>query len=865
MSISSAITSASGASRNSTYGILDVNATVTADGTIDGETVIIRSNDGALRAASSAGLIINESQVRILENAIGGSDPLTYHSNTRNVDLENSSIINEDLASGSTTRQNIRVRHLKRCVIADRDERQRLFVYTKTGAILDKTLFRGIAVWEIDGVPAQVSDVVVDNVGAGFLNWGQARLDFVGFDVANMSNTAAHGWIGSGNSGNNSVYNWNKGANFDNTKIVFGSSNPHYYEGYTICWRFIDSNGNAEGVRLSYWDDRETENTQALRAIFDTNSDGVPAGIRYTRTDTYITSLSVPETMDALYAVTGRSHINTSGAHPPGGITGAGTTIRTYDMIDVTPRYEVRSFKHFPLPAIAGQDFSIAAPIGKIHGNFTVDERVDVELDVDPAITEDKADVDAYTSITTSSQLYHAMVAHWVNFPEVTVPRPTWNNGVVTGNQPIARRPIPSAAVIIDQVVFETNSTWSADMIAEYFVAGRMVTINGTTKRVYTAARTGNRFTVGIDTGITWGTGNLVIPLNLSGSTYTFSSHTAQIASVDTALEWAVQEDVSIPANTIYRYAPAIEWDGTQWWFKVGAAHGNVAGASFTGNINAGTAAVTLNDLPVTGVVADSTGTTSQVTVTCADSNATVALYTAVGTQKAKSTGSYISTPLLLTESTAGVKAVAARPGYKAQVQTIDASSGGVITVAFPALEKDKMPDGTDMFPTQDLDSLCTVAYMVSDITSVGLRIDIGDGTIQARDAYRAAAEGAITNDGLKYLAFGGVSPTYFVDFASSTLVMNQSNNKLRALATGQVNTEMQATVFHPDNQSIDGSNGVVARRGGIRPEDLATSIAFNLDIDPNRQELQSIGGMIVACRDYSKAAALQTQSEPSG
>ena len=428
MTVSAAIIGDSNASQDATRGILEITGQVNQDGSIDGETVVIRGTTARLQPGS-AGVTISDSQIKLRANA--RSDPLVYYASggsrsaTQNLDLSNTHILMEE----KNSRSNIFVRHLQRCIVTAETENGLLFVYTKVGAIIVETLLRGIGVWEVYRAPAQVARLTIDNCAAGFLNWEAGRLDFTGFNLVNMAANAAHGWLGSGNSGNNILYNWNPGSGFDRTKMAMQSSNSRYWEGRTVVWRFVDQSGSPiQNVKIIYGDDRDTTGSQVTYGTFTTGADGIPEGTHDTKQATTKTAGD-----EAVFWVrTHKSVQANTGAYPANTLTGVSSTQWKYNIADVTPQFEFRAYGYLAVDGHRFNDnFSLPAPIGTINNDGTAAEAVDVILAPDIGITETKTVADAYTEFETDEKLYHRMVSDW--YDEGT-PKPTWDEGINLGS-----------------------------------------------------------------------------------------------------------------------------------------------------------------------------------------------------------------------------------------------------------------------------------------------------------------------------------------------------------------------------------------------------------------------------------------------
>lgn len=372
--------------------------------TIIGETVVLDNGNSRLRATSASGLLVESSQIKCDSDISGSNDnnaPITYgpRGNTANRMriTKNSSILFAPLSA----RKNIFLSELSNSDVIESNNTGQLFVYTQTDAVLQNCLFRGINVWEVYRSPSIAANIKVENATFGYLNWEAGRLDFLGFAVDNISNS--HAWLGSGNGGNNSVYHWNNDPSFDNTRLRLQNTNGRYFEGYTTSWQFIDrdTNTGVDDVLIIYDDDFSGVRSEVARYI--TNTDGKLTGTYDSQNQTTGTN----QERSTLFLFTAKSDISGSKYSSGGG--------NTYDIDVITPYIEIRSFLHLPPNNYSNQDsFSIAAPIGRLNPDFSVNTFRDFILIPDMQITEtNRATVLNYATLENSLKFYDRAKAEW--------------------------------------------------------------------------------------------------------------------------------------------------------------------------------------------------------------------------------------------------------------------------------------------------------------------------------------------------------------------------------------------------------------------------------------------------------------------
>ena len=240
-----------------------------------------------------------------------------------------------------------------------------------------------------------------------------------------------------------------------------------------------------------------------------------------------------------------------------------------------------------------------------------------------------------------------------------------------------------------------------------------------------------------------------------------------------------------------------------------------------------------------------STGRTGVLRITRADTASAVAAFAPDGTTLRATT--YNNIDVVQNGTTwhaAGTKVVCAKPGYRPIVRSLPANNGGIVPVEFPALEPERRIDGELAYTGTLRAPLVSFIFDTSNLQQPSLFIDIGDGSVRAHHIYHEIQIQVGTTSALKFLAFGGRFPTYSQHPLSGDSLYLHARQKLRALASGQANTAVIATVFAPENEYIDTSNGTVAINAGLQLSDVAYAIT-RYDLDPDTVSNESIAGIL--------------------
>ena len=738
-------------SRQSTGNYLNVNTTISSsNGTITEESIYISGGSGRLRATGSAGIRITDCLIQCASNTSGSGDNsglLTYgvRSGSNTFSLERCSV----LVHGAP-RRNFLLSDITDTLIRMSGTARALFVYTQSGAELENVTMTGCSTWEIYRAPAKAANVRMIDCANGPLNWEAGVVDLVGLDLIDFPTASSHYWLGGGNSGQNTYLSWNPGSSIDWRKSFFQSSNSRLVEGYTSYFELRDSDGAVSGAAVIYRDDRATTGTQAVIGRYTTGSDGRLEGVHNSRTGSDAASSTDRPVLFIRTNLVAGTNSSSDGIAPHANApSGAKRLVQSI----VTPQLQIKSFAHLPLAGYGENDnYAISAPIGLVDSAAAPLSPVGIGLEQDPAITETKTTVDAWTTLETASKLYQRMVSHWRDNDDV--PRPT---------------------------------------------------ISGTT----------------IDVG-------------------------------------AANVTLAATGNTVIGYTSG------GWTI--------VTGSTFTGNIET-TGTVTIpSTVTLTGFVRDSTGASGLITINGTESEQ-IALFTATGDKlhnAAIGASGTVAIPLTATQAADGLRLVQARSGYVHTIQTIDFADGGELTLNLSPLAQHTLPDGREMLGIASNTSeaaMITATFVLTDLTMVALKIDISDLAVNVGPVYDVIAAALITDDGMKYLGFGGKQVLIDLNPTAGNSLFLSSTSQLRRAASGDANSGVTGNVFHPNSTPVDDVNGGVAIAGGVNLDILSTAIGRalldDLDLDPTTLGVQSMAAIVLNIQEFSRYAMVQTQPAP--
>jgi len=406
--------------------------TITGIGTADGETLVLDGGTSTLETGTSTGTVtITNCQVKLDSDTPTGNDAagaINYGGRT----ITTTTMAFRDsliLCGPFTGRHNIQVTELTRTKVIEADNTGEMFVYTGTDAIIDDVLFRGINVWEVFAPPSILFNVIVDAVDYAYLNWEGGRLDFFSFVVSNIG--IAHAWHGTGNTGNNFVYQWNPDVSWDPELMYLTDTNNRVYIGYTATWRFADrdTGSSVEDALLIFNDDRTGSSSELGR--FTTNSSGILTGTYDSQNNSSGGNIERPTLFIQTLEVESVDEGSPGAFTFPVSVIGGdqGNRQANYDIDTITPEIEIRSYLHeSPTGFAVGDSFTPTEEIGAIASDLSVTRFQDFLLPPDAGITVNKTTADAYSGLADLEQLFDRTKAEWRDNDGFPLPM---KNGVI--------------------------------------------------------------------------------------------------------------------------------------------------------------------------------------------------------------------------------------------------------------------------------------------------------------------------------------------------------------------------------------------------------------------------------------------------
>ena len=259
----------------------------------------------------------------------------------------------------------------------------------------------------------------------------------------------------------------------------------------------------------------------------------------------------------------------------------------------------------------------------------------------------------------------------------------------------------------------------------------------------------------------------------------------------------------------------------------------------------------TYTGVTITGRITDTNGTPSTVTI-IADDGDTVAYYLSDGTEISRSTLSgtdRVTFGLTPAQSAAGQRISVVKPGFESRIRTISTNGGGVFTTDMASLIEKRGPDGVAQFDSTNLDARVSVDFNLTNLANTSARIDIGNAQVRAAHAFNEFEMDKITDDGMKYIAFGGSEPGILQDPVNGDALYLPSEVRIRRATAGDSNATILATVYHVDGTPVDDANGDVSIVGGRILDDFAQTILVETDLDLERAGLQSLASLMVNVR----------------
>jgi hypothetical protein len=279
-----------------------------------------------------------------------------------------------------------------------------LYVYTENGARLVNCRFDNIKNIETQGPFEKFYNVDFVNTVCVMLNWEYPRIDRFSINVESTS-SGWDSWIGSGNGGRNSIYDWNP-RKVNINKIIHQGYNNRYYMGYTASFKFVDksTNKSIDDVYVGFYDN--ASGAMGYKTEFLTNTGGVLNGTYDTQ---FETNTSINKLRPTLFFLKHRSKPKSSTVNT--GLHNPNTSYR-YDIENISYELDIRSYAHQSVP----RAFDIDHEYGKLDENNEVKEFYNYYLKPDNSITNDTASIVAsYTKIDDLNQLFDVAKLAWRN------------------------------------------------------------------------------------------------------------------------------------------------------------------------------------------------------------------------------------------------------------------------------------------------------------------------------------------------------------------------------------------------------------------------------------------------------------------
>jgi len=418
-------------------GVYNITATSkpAVDGGADTEGILI-TGSGLLQASktNATELIFTNCQI-FLNNAgnTGGNPSLSAISyNGDDTDrADNGNYIRfrdcQIIHLTSAARRNVFISEMTRTDIIEQDDGGELFVYTQPNATLNTVNIRGVNTWEVAGAFTEAFAITLDTIEKAYLNWEAGRLDFYGLGVINKPATAAQAdaWFGTGNTGNNSSWQWNNQSTFDAQKMYMTSINNRYYDGVTISWEFVDNltGSPIADIKVKVKDDfpgAANSGTMTERAEYLTNASGHIKGTWNSNTRTTVGGDIDRNThymvRNAVERVDTNADLSGTKTYPVTVITGGqGDRGENYEIDVVLNEIEVKGYLYQAVSGyLDGDAFVSTVQIGVLASDQTVDAYQGFNQILDEGITQATiATVNAYTELETLDKAYDRIKAEW--------------------------------------------------------------------------------------------------------------------------------------------------------------------------------------------------------------------------------------------------------------------------------------------------------------------------------------------------------------------------------------------------------------------------------------------------------------------
>lgn len=265
------------------------------------------------------------------------------------------------------------------------------------------------------------------------------------------------------------------------------------------------------------------------------------------------------------------------------------------------------------------------------------------------------------------------------------------------------------------------------------------------------------------------------------------------------------------------------------------------------------------NDVSLDAPRSNSNGTSAIINATLG-TDEKMALFKSDGTQIGSTLTATGKIAISASDASTNMKLVIDKAGYQAQIRTLDLSSGGVSNINFGSLSQYLLPTGDAMLTSTSDANLGNTEFTFTNLADVQARVLIGNNQARVQTIFNKVQADLLTDNGLKFTAFGGVALTINRLPSGDSLYLG-SNFKVKRKTSTDNNATILATTYADDSQPVDDSNGNVNIVGGLQISDFQEAIITDFDIDPNVAGTQSLGMVAISILNQIKQTATREQA----
>lgn len=392
-------------------GVMRITDTQTGVGaTIDGECIILDSSTSRLKST----VLITDSVIRIDSDVTSGGGDTAVLTYGKSWDSSKKLIVKDSLIhiAQMSSRKNVLLSSVINSKVLESQRTQEVFVYTQRDAVVENSIFDGIATWEIAGKPLILFNVLVKNTRDAYLNWAAGRLDFVGFKVENIENS--HSWLG--NHVDNHNYHWDNHSSFDNTRISFYVDLGQYTEGFTHSFKFLEQSTLLPlgDVKVAYSSDESGSMVQLGEYL--SKADGTLAGTYDSQFETTVALQDFP----TIFVRTNKTDTSLSDYIQSNGLNAS----FSYGLVLIQSKIEIKSYNHLKLTEYSNGIINPDSPKGSLNPDFSVNTFEEIYLVVDHFLTElDINNLSSVVSIDDVNTFYDFSKKCWhdlIDYPVFT-------------------------------------------------------------------------------------------------------------------------------------------------------------------------------------------------------------------------------------------------------------------------------------------------------------------------------------------------------------------------------------------------------------------------------------------------------------